>query len=148
MRAGCPLQRREYPHLDGRTATRARSPAHLRRARFAAVVSPRCRPPGEAPVPLDVYGSRVTRVDGVLPAIRVRLGGSRQFAVPSPLWCAHHRPAHGRPSMRAARITTLACALRSFFTQHLPEVRGASPHTVRSYRDSLALLLRRSEEHT
>jgi site-specific recombinase XerD len=44
--------------------------------------------------------------------------------------------------MRAVRITTLAGALRGFFSQHLPQVRGASPHTVRSYRDSLALLLR------
>ncbi len=44
-------------------------------------------------------------------------------------------------------ITTLACALRAFFTQHLPQVRGASPHTVRSYRDSLALLLRFAAAH-
>jgi site-specific recombinase XerD len=39
-------------------------------------------------------------------------------------------------------VTTLARALRTFFTTHLPQVRGASPHTLRSYRDSLALLLR------
>jgi integrase/recombinase XerD len=39
-------------------------------------------------------------------------------------------------------VTTLARAVRGFFTSHLPQVRGASPHTVRSYRDSLALLLR------
>jgi site-specific recombinase XerD len=32
--------------------------------------------------------------------------------------------------------------LRGFFADHLPKVRGASPHTVRSYRDALALLLR------
>jgi integrase/recombinase XerD len=50
--------------------------------------------------------------------------------------------------MTAARITTLACALRGFFTQHLPQVRGASPHTVRSYRDSLALLLRFAATHS
>ncbi len=43
--------------------------------------------------------------------------------------------------------TTLASALRGFFTQHLPQVRGASPHTVRSYRDSLALLLRFAAIH-
>lgn len=36
----------------------------------------------------------------------------------------------------------LARALRGFFADHLPRVRGASPHTVRSYRDALALLLR------
>ena len=50
--------------------------------------------------------------------------------------------------MTAARITTLASALRGFFTQHLPQVRGASPHTVRSYRDSLALLLRFAATHS
>jgi integrase/recombinase XerD len=49
--------------------------------------------------------------------------------------------------MRPATITTLASALRGFFTQHLPQVRGASPHTVRSYRDSLALLLRFAAAH-
>jgi integrase/recombinase XerD len=36
----------------------------------------------------------------------------------------------------------LARTLRRFFAEHLPGVRGASTHTVRSYRDALALLLR------
>lgn len=36
----------------------------------------------------------------------------------------------------------LARALRLFFTEHLSELRGLSPNTVHSYRDSLALLLR------
>ena len=49
--------------------------------------------------------------------------------------------------MSAPQTTTLACTLRPFFTQHLPQVRGASPHTVRSYRDSLALLLRFAAAH-
>jgi site-specific recombinase XerD len=49
--------------------------------------------------------------------------------------------------MTAAKLTTLACALRRFFAEHLPQVRGASPHTVRSYRDSLALLLRFAAVH-
>jgi integrase/recombinase XerD len=40
------------------------------------------------------------------------------------------------------RHEVLSRALRSFLTEHLPEVRGASPHTVLSYRDALALLLR------
>jgi len=44
--------------------------------------------------------------------------------------------------MRTPPTTTLARALRMFFTSYLPQVRGASPHTARSYRDSLALLLR------
>jgi site-specific recombinase XerD len=37
---------------------------------------------------------------------------------------------------------TLARALRRFFAEHLPLVRGLSPHTVLSYRDALALFLR------
>jgi len=36
----------------------------------------------------------------------------------------------------------LARALRGFFTDHLPRVRGMSPHTVCSYRDAFMLLLR------
>ena len=37
---------------------------------------------------------------------------------------------------------SLARALRAFFAEHLPRVRGTSPHTIQSYRDSLVLLLR------
>jgi len=36
----------------------------------------------------------------------------------------------------------LALALRDFFGDYLPQLRGMSPHTIASYRDSLALLLR------
>jgi site-specific recombinase XerD len=44
--------------------------------------------------------------------------------------------------MSAARPNALARALRGFFADHLPRVRGMSPHTVRSYRDAFVLLLR------
>ncbi len=44
--------------------------------------------------------------------------------------------------MTAAGPNDLARALRAFFADHLPRVRGTSPHTIRSYRDSLVLLLR------
>jgi integrase/recombinase XerD len=44
--------------------------------------------------------------------------------------------------MSAPVPTVLARALRNFFAEHLPQLRGMSPHTVRSYRDSLILLLR------
>ncbi len=36
----------------------------------------------------------------------------------------------------------LASTLRGFFGDHLPTIRGVSPHTIRSYRDSVILLLR------
>jgi integrase/recombinase XerD len=38
--------------------------------------------------------------------------------------------------------SSLARALRGFFADHLPKVRGMSPHTVCSYRDAFTLLLR------
>jgi len=44
--------------------------------------------------------------------------------------------------MTAPRPNTLAQTLRAFFAEQLPELRGLSPHTIRSYRDSLVLLLR------
>ena len=44
--------------------------------------------------------------------------------------------------MTAAGPNDLARALRAFFADHLPRVRATSPHTIRSYRDSLVLLLR------
>ena len=44
--------------------------------------------------------------------------------------------------MKTTLPNTLARALRGFFAEHLPGVRGVSPHTIRSYRDALALLLR------
>lgn len=44
--------------------------------------------------------------------------------------------------MKAQQPNALARALRHFFTDHLPRLRGMSPHTIQSYRDSLVLLLR------
>ena len=44
--------------------------------------------------------------------------------------------------MNAPGPNDLGRALRGFFADHLPRVRGSSPHTVLSYRDSLVLFLR------
>lgn len=44
--------------------------------------------------------------------------------------------------MSAALPNALARALRGFFADYLPRVRGMSPHTVRSYRDAFVLFLR------
>lgn len=41
-----------------------------------------------------------------------------------------------------AKPSSLARALREFFIDHMPRVRGMSPHTVCSYRDAVTLLLR------
>jgi site-specific recombinase XerD len=44
--------------------------------------------------------------------------------------------------MSAAKPNALARALRGFFAEHLPGVRGLSRHTILSYRDAVALFLR------
>jgi site-specific recombinase XerD len=44
--------------------------------------------------------------------------------------------------MTTSPPNALASTLRAFFGDHLPTIRGMSPHTIRSYRDSVALLLR------
>ena len=36
----------------------------------------------------------------------------------------------------------LGTVIRDYFTDHLPRLRGISPHTIHSYRDSMVLLLR------
>lgn len=44
--------------------------------------------------------------------------------------------------MNAAQPTRLARSLRAFFGDYLPGVRGMSPQTIQSYRDTWVLLLR------
>jgi site-specific recombinase XerD len=43
--------------------------------------------------------------------------------------------------MSQARSQALFALVESFFTNYLPRQRGASPHTIRAYRDTLKLLL-------
>ena len=49
--------------------------------------------------------------------------------------------------MRVQRPNLLASSLRNFFGDYLPRLRGVSPHTIQSYRDSLVLLLRFLASH-
>jgi len=44
--------------------------------------------------------------------------------------------------MKSKISNLLGPALRDYFTDHLPRLRGMSPNTIQSYRDSLVLLLR------
>ncbi|MFQ5915810.1 MAG: site-specific integrase [Nitrospinota bacterium] len=44
--------------------------------------------------------------------------------------------------MRRQLPNPLARALRGFFADYLPRLRGMSPHTIQSYRDSIVLFLR------
>ncbi|MBU4194529.1 MAG: site-specific integrase [Actinobacteria bacterium] len=49
--------------------------------------------------------------------------------------------------MKKGKSNTLGATLRDFFSYHLPQLRGMSPHTILSYRDSLKLLLLFISEH-
>lgn len=49
--------------------------------------------------------------------------------------------------MTAPRDKALTRALRAFFAEHLPHLRGLSPQTILSYRDSFTLLLRFMASH-
>lgn len=49
--------------------------------------------------------------------------------------------------MKANRPNLLATLLQNFFGNHLCTLRGMSPHTIQSYRDSLVLLLRFLASH-
>lgn len=44
--------------------------------------------------------------------------------------------------MKTRSPNLLGAAIQEYFTEHLPRLRGNSPHTIRSYRDSIVLLLR------
>ena len=44
--------------------------------------------------------------------------------------------------MKTKEPNLLGPALRDYFADHLPRLRGMSPNTIQSYRDSLVLLLR------
>ena len=44
--------------------------------------------------------------------------------------------------MKTTKTTLLSRSLGKYFTEYLPAVRGMSPHTQSSYRDSIVLLLR------
>ena len=44
--------------------------------------------------------------------------------------------------MKTESPNLLGAIVRDYFTDHLPRLRGTSPHTIHSYRDSIVLLLR------
>jgi integrase/recombinase XerD len=49
--------------------------------------------------------------------------------------------------MKSPLPNLLGAIIRDYFTDHLPRLRGTSPHTIHSYRDSIVLLLRFLSEH-
>jgi len=49
--------------------------------------------------------------------------------------------------MKHSLPNLLGAIIRDYFTDHLPGLRGTSPHTIHSYRDSIVLLLRFLSEH-
>ena len=102
-----------------------------------------CQRSSQVAVARHVHGPRVNRFDGVLPEVRRAARRFRERAICPPLqW----RPCYARELCRCTVTTgspnTLGRSLRRFFSDHLPRVRGASSHTIQSYRDAFVLLLR------
>ena len=62
-------------------------------------------------------------------------------------WFRHCRTRPGGADEDRSSETSLASALSDYFTDHLPRLRGTSPHTIHSYRDSMVLLLRFLSQH-
>src|SRR5438094_4591576 len=48
--------------------------------------------------------------------------------------------------MKKQSPNLLGAVVRDYFSDHLPRLRGSSPHTIHSYRDSIVLLLRFTAE--
>src|SRR3954469_5012112 len=49
--------------------------------------------------------------------------------------------------MKTGVRNQLGAALGEYLSDHLPRLRGTSPHTIHSYRDSMVLLLRFLSQH-
>lgn len=109
-----------------------------------ALVPTGSRCPGQAALAGHVHGSRLDRFAPVLSAVRRAPSGRRECALRAALWRPRRRapPGHGEEAMTRRHPIPLACTLRAFFTDYLSTLRGLSPHTIGSYRDSLTLLLR------
>src|SRR5579872_1839704 len=87
--------------------------------------------------------STVDRLNGILLEVHRADRRIRQRAIcPSLRRPRSHARQRWRRTMTAVSPNTLGRALRGFFADHLPRVRGASPQTVQSYRDTFVLLLR------
>src|SRR3984893_18237224 len=133
-----------HRHLERKIATDSRFSAWLRRQRSAALVPSRRRCRGQTAVTGDLLGARLGNVDALLPALHRTAAHRGQRAV---------RESLRRTGLSSTAIATeapmktgppnlLGAAIRDYFTDHLPRLRGTSPHTIHSYRDSIVLLLR------
>src|ERR1035441_4379512 len=124
--------------------------------------SPRCTPPRPPRSPVTCrYGQPAPRREpapsssgrpgGAPPPARAtRRSGPPRPRQPGPYLLVPHR--HARAHRRHLRtrspvlpgrkppMTAIAPAVESFFTEYLTAQRGASPHTIASYRDTLRLL--------
>src|SRR6266542_2460163 len=102
-----------------------------------------CRRSSQVAVARHIHGPRVSRFHGVLLEVR---RASRRFRERAICPSLRRRPCYAREHCRCTVTTgcpnTLGRALRRFFSDHLPRVRGASSHTIQSYRDAFVLLLR------
>src|SRR5438128_1588413 len=102
-----------------------------------------CRRSSQVAAPGHIHGPRLDRFDGVLSEVRRAVRRFRERAIcPSLRRHPCYARQHWKCTMNTVSPNILGRALRRFFTDHLPRVRGASAHTIQSYRDAFVLLLR------
>src|SRR5438132_1544749 len=95
-------------------------------------------------MPRHLYGTCLDRLDGVLSPLYRGAGrpGACALRRPVPSAPGPPEPAPGGQPMQQAQPHALARSLGDFFHEYLPGLRGMSPHTIHSYRDTFVLLLR------
>src|SRR5438876_269278 len=131
-----------YP--QGAAATDPRFSSCACRECPAALVPEGCRSGGQTPLVGYLYGARFRTVDPLLLTLDRAASKGRQLKIRPPLrraGCARTGPER-RAAMKKQLPNLLGAIVRDYFTEHLPRVCGMSPHTIHSYRDTLALLLR------
>jgi hypothetical protein len=143
------LQHCRNSHARGTVAACTRFPSCLRGQGIDSLVSGGCRCASETTDFGDLHGPCLDSFHGALSSFCRRLKNCRIRAFlatilrfsecfPTDFW---------RFLVKAESANILARSLRDFFTNHLPRIRGTSPNTILSYRDTFKLLLRFAASH-
>src|SRR5207248_5145420 len=99
---------------------------------------------GQTTLASDLLGARFGSVDPLLLALHRTASHRSQRTVRESLRrTGLSAAAIGKEAqMKTGLPNLLGAVIRDYFTDHLPGLRGTSPHTIHSYRDSIVLLLR------
>src|SRR5215831_505737 len=102
------------------------------------MVSTGCRPPGSPTLAVRLYGPRRHPGNGDLPDCHTRSPRARGPSISASIPGGTKREERQRIMSEKTRDDLLPL-VQSFFQSYLHNMRGASHHTIRSYRDALRL---------